>query len=219
MTVLLGGGGDADAERPVLDRFAELTDGGEVTYWPMALDLSDYGAATEFVEKALGRPVSTCHDLEDEPLDDLGAVSGVFIGGGNTYHLLSAIRRSGIDGPLRTFAESRVVYGGSAGAIVLGADVDTAASTDANEVGITDTTGLCLIGHYAVWCHFDSDHLDRVAQWVQGHRRPVIALSERSGAEVDRGVLTAIGLEPLRVVNAAGESLSLEPGEQLPLDR
>lgn len=212
MTLLLGGGGDADDERPILDRFLELTQDGTIAYWPVALDRAEYSAATAFAQSALGRDISTWTRLEDHSPEEIADHAGVFIGGGNTYHLLNEIRRSGMVDSLRAFAVAGVLYGGSAGAIVCGADIDTAAYFDANEIGLADTTGLGLLGSYAVWCHFEDDHVDALTGWVRARGHPVVALPERSGAEVAGVELSSIGRDPLFVVDRHGTFAEVVPG-------
>ena len=59
--------------------------------------------------------------------------------------------------PSASFAlRGGVVYGGSAGAIVLGANISTCAHMDHNDVGITDMHGLDLLDGHAVWCHYQA---------------------------------------------------------------
>lgn len=101
MALLLGGGGEAPDERPVLDRFLELVGARPIAYWPIALDLDDYSDASAFAEAALGRPVQTWTSLDDHSAADLNECGGVFIGGGNTYHLLNEVRRTRFFDPLR----------------------------------------------------------------------------------------------------------------------
>jgi len=217
VTVLLGGGGDADDERPVLDRFAALAAQGAVAYWPVALDLDDYTAATEFVETVLGRGVQTWDHLDEHEPEEVTVQAGVFIGGGNTFHLLNEIRCSGMDGVLRSFARTGVLYGGSAGAIVIGADVDSASHIDTDRVGMADRRGLDLIGGYAVWCHFADGHRDAVTAWAQERGRPVLALTERSGVEVSNGVVSSIGWEPVLAVDIGGRCRHVGPGDAFSL--
>jgi dipeptidase E len=114
---------------------------------------------------------------------------------------------------LRSVAELGVVYGGSAGAIVLGADIGTASLSDRNEVGMFDLAGLGTVGRYAVWCHFEDDQLGAVLAWVRANGRPVLALTERSGAEIVGSELSSIGREPLLLIDERGDCSALGDGE------
>lgn len=212
MTLLLGGGGDPQDERPVLDRFVELSGSGPIAYWPVALDLDDYSAATAFAEDALGRPIHTWARLDEYSAEDLRTCGGVFIGGRNTYHLLNEVRRSGMTDALRAFVTAGALYGGSAGAILFGADIGSAAYFDQNSVGITDTSGLSFLGDYTVWCHFEAEQMGRLNDWVRSSGLPVIALTERSGAEVTRKTLSSIGRDSLYIVESDAGVREIEPG-------
>jgi dipeptidase E len=215
MTVLLGGGGSAEDERPVLDRLLELVEDrpGTIAYWPFALDRNDYAEATAFVENALGRSVNTWTGLDGRRPQHLDDHAGVFIGGGNTYHLLNEIRRWGFVRPLQGLAFHGVLYGGSAGAIICGVDIGSAAYFDENDVGLADTAGLDLLFGHSVWCHFVPDHLDDVRRWVRSSGAPAVALSERAGAEVSETEILSIGREPLLVVGPRGDIAELAPGQ------
>jgi dipeptidase E len=213
MTLLLGGGGDSEDERPVLDRFVELTRGGPIGYWPFALGLDDYDRATAYAEHALRRPVETWPTLDDRSASDLHALAGIFIGGGNTYHLLDHVGRCGFVEPLRAFGASRPIYGGSAGAILFGADIGPAGHFDPNDVAIADTTGLELLHGHAVWCHFVPEDVAAVRAWAQSAGHPVIALTERSGAEADGALVRSIGFDPLHVIDPNGHAVEVPPGQ------
>jgi dipeptidase E len=217
VTVLLGGGGGPDDERPVLDRFIELVGHGEVAYWPIALAPERYEDATAYATSALRRPVSTWAQLREHTPDEVAALAGVFIGGGNTFQLLNEVRLAGLADAVGYLAANGVVYGGSAGAILLGADIGTASVFDRNDVGLTDTRGLGLIGEHDVWCHFVDSHRDHIRQRAHAVDRPVLALTERSGAEVADDRLQAIGHEPALVFERGSEPRELRPGESIAL--
>jgi dipeptidase E len=213
MVLLLGGGGDAQQERPVLDRFVELAGATSIAYWPFALNLVDYANATSFAEAALGRPVQTWTSLDEHSTSDVQECGGVFIGGGNTYHLLSEVRRTGFDEVLRDCARTRLLYGGSAGAIMFGSDIGTAGYFDSNDAGLVETKGLGLLGPYAVWCHYEDGHAADLRDWARSTERPVIVLTERSGAEVAGNDLSSIGHEPVLLLSPDGTLNEVAPGQ------
>ena len=169
MRLILAGGGEA-ADSVSLDRlFARWAANGTVLYWPFALD-PPLDACLEWFGSTYGplgvRDVVMWHSLDEITDADLNDYAGIYIGGGNTYSLLDAIRRSGAADRLAGYVQSgHVVYGGSAGAIVLGSDIDTARHMDPNDVGLEDTAGLDLVCGYAVWCHYCRDDLGMVQAW------------------------------------------------------
>jgi len=77
----------------------------------------------------------------------LEPVELVIIGGGNTFHLLNEMRKTGFDTWLEENKKSKVFMGTSAGSIVLTPDISIAAIDDGDEntPGVTDMTGLGLI--------------------------------------------------------------------------
>jgi dipeptidase E len=82
--------------------------------------------------------------------EHLGFFDVLYIQGGNTFHLLDQMRRSGADKIIQELvARQGAVYCGvSAGSIVAGPEIGIAAWSpdwDRNEVGLTDLTGLRLV--------------------------------------------------------------------------
>jgi dipeptidase E len=215
---VFGGGGEADDERPLLDAFAQLVGKRTLLYLPIASDppLEPY---LRWIRAAL-RPsgvatiemVTSVENLAGE----LRRAEAVFIGGGNIYTLLDTLRVTGADTVLRRAAQAgRPVYGGSAGAILLGRDVDTARHADPNTPGVTDTTGLDLALGYAIWCHFSEADASRVRDYVSATGNEVIALSERSGLVRDGNTMRVAGYQPATVFRPRGD-LILGIGELVP---
>lgn len=77
----------------------------------------------------------------------LGKVGVVFVCGGNTFHLLDQVRKTGFDSWLKANIENVVYVGDSAGSIIATANIGIAPvdNGDENLPGITDLTGLCLV--------------------------------------------------------------------------
>jgi dipeptidase E len=134
---------------------------------------------------------------------ELASYAGVYIGGGNTFKLLHLLKSTGFAAPLGRFIErGGIVYGGSAGAIILGRDIMTAAHLDANDVGLQDTTGLDLLRGYAVWCHYRPSDDDSIAAYIAQSAFPFIALSERAGVWMGEDRVMALGYEPTVIFHA-----------------
>ena len=74
-------------------------------------------------------------------------IAGVYIGGGDTVKLLSEVRERGFDKYLHEMASQGIpIYGGSAGAIILGEDIRT--RPEALHLSQLDAIGLKLIAEY-----------------------------------------------------------------------
>jgi dipeptidase E len=134
-------------------------------------------------------------------MDELNNFNGIYIGGGNTFRLLHLLRSSGFDTALINFVEhGGAIYGGSAGAILLGRDIMSCAHMDTNDVGLRDTTGLDLVNGYAIWCHYQLEDDTRIFSLAKKYNIAVLALSERSGVCAEDEQLLAIGLEGVRKI-------------------
>ena len=218
MRIAFGGGGSASDEHQVLERFAAWVGEGRVLYLPIALEPPhdehlDWATATL---GALGVRSIAMASSSDGIAEGLTRCDAVFIGGGNTYSLLYALRTSGADRSLRRFAESGLpVYGGSAGAISLGRDIATARHTDPNDVGIVDTSGLDLARGYAIWCHYTPNDAPLIVRYVRETATPVLALPERGGLVRADEDIRVVGPDPTELFRRE-TSETLQPNDPVP---
>lgn len=77
----------------------------------------------------------------------LGGIDVIVMSGGNTFHLLDQVRRSGFDDWLKEHLNSLVYVGISAGSIIATPSIAIASidNGDVNVSGITDLTGLSIV--------------------------------------------------------------------------
>ena len=211
--IIVAGGGSFQDERPLLELFAEWTgSGGKVLFLPIA-------------QAGMGRPLDGClawgkaalqpvginditmwTDLNSENHLSLTDFNSIFISGGNTFFLLDQVRKSGFDTALMQFAaQGGVIYGGSAGAILLGQEILTCAHLDENRIGLDNSRGLNMVSGFCVWCHYQPEDDKRIVDYVARNGWPVLALSERSGVSMDGINLTAQGYEPTYVFTSDGK--------------
>jgi len=201
--ILLGGGGSAVNERLVLQRFASwIGPTGSVLYLPIATP--DAGRAQfDWISDTLCplgiSKIEMWTDLRRHHPDELARYNGVFIGGGNTYYLLHQLRTADFTQAIREFAEGGgVLYGGSAGAIVFGRDINTCAHMDDDIAGLTNTTGLDLAHGHAIWCHYEPNVEPLVRSYVKHTQIPTIALPETTGLWIQAlGQLIPLGFDPV----------------------
>jgi len=214
--IILAGGGGASDSVPLDEQFARWTAPGPVLYWPFASDTSPEACLLWF-ESTYG-PLGVIDTVMWRSLDemegvDLAVYSGVYIGGGNTFLLLDSVRRANAAERLTEYAGDRgVIYGGSAGAILLGRDIGTARRMDANEVGLLDTAGLDMALGHAIWCHYQPTERPLIQEWSRETGHPVLALSERTGIVREADHLGVVGIDP--VLRIEGEQTrELQVGE------
>lgn len=158
--LILSGGGDTEIVKPIDRFFADRIDKEKVVvYIPIAMEEScfTYEECLEwFTETYSGYGIHYFEmwtDLREKKISN--SYSAVFIGGGNTYKLLKAIKESNFDKECIGYLNNGgVIYGGSAGAIIFGKTIDTAKHADKNIVNLIDTRGLNLLKNKDIWCHY-----------------------------------------------------------------
>ena len=217
--VFLGGGGSVDDEAALWDEFAK--NGQRVLYWPMALPFEQHVSAEQWLREALAPrgsfDIVMWSSVADRNPEELAEFDLIFIGGGNTYALLDDIQRHQLLEPVRQFvADGGSLYGGSAGAVLAGADIGTAAPFDANDVGIKDTSALNLLFGASLLPHYEPRHADWLRRYVARTSATVIAIPERGGVAVRDDRAHNLGPESVAIFGPgvhhlvhAGESWAL----------
>ena len=214
MKIALGGGGGASDSLLLDEVFATwIGSQGRLLYWPVALrGIRSFESCLEWITATFAplnvSPITMWTDLSEHQVSELEQFDAVYIGGGNTFGLLAELRKSGFDRYLREFAcRGKAIYGGSAGAAVLGRDIRTVNYLDQNEVGLVDMEGLDLADSHAIWVHYQpqDDHL--IDAYMKQYQQPMIALSERSGIVLERGSLRSVGFEPAYRFDEANKSV------------
>ncbi|PSL32967.1 dipeptidase E [Planomicrobium soli] len=160
--LFISGGGDEKQGKKFDQEFAKRIDLTKpLLYIPIAMkgiiSSADCYQWVSSVFKPLGiDEIIMWTDLNNRTLENLKQFSAVYIGGGNTFSLLNDLRTSKFDVVLKEFIKSGgILYGGSAGAIILGSNIMTCAHLDHNDVKLRDCNGLNLIHGFDVWCHMN----------------------------------------------------------------
>ena len=137
--------------------------------------------------------VTDVFDLDASTRNVLEQSDVVFLGGGNTFTLLSEVRRSGFDELLRELHGSgKIFIGESAGALVLGPTIDPIRFIDEPERApeLTDFRGLGLFDFFPA-VHFGRpefrDHYASIALSAFTLNIPVIALRDADSLLISQG--------------------------------
>ncbi|MGK5680333.1 Type 1 glutamine amidotransferase-like domain-containing protein [Actinoplanes sp. URMC 104] len=215
MTIFLGGGGSEDDEALLWDEVFRT--GGRVAVWPFAQPRRQWRAIEQWLAGALARRGNFAIDLPGDatggPGELLETADVLVIPGGNTFDLLAALWKRDLVGALTDFAvRGGNVYGGSAGAILLGADIAIAGVLDRNDTGSSETRGLDLLGGHVVFPHFDPSAPSAAREWARTHDVPVLAIPETAGVVVDGAQARNAGPSPVEVFTPAG-GRAYAPGE------
>lgn len=203
MKVALGGGGGA-ADSQLLDEVfaAWIGSQGKLLYLPCALrGIRPFQACLEWITVTFASfhvtNITMWTDLSEHQVSELDEFNAVYIGGGNTFALLAELRKSGFERSLNEYVHlGKAIYGGSAGAAVLGRDIRTVNYIDRNEVGLVEMKGLDLAEGHAIWVHYQPQDDSLIKAYVHQYQQPVIALSERSGIVIEQNNMRTVGFEP-----------------------
>ena len=160
MKVFICGGGSGKQTEKAIRRLDEVIRHDlPCLYIPLAMEEDHYDSCYEWVTGELGSVdipgIEMVRSAEELSRKRLADHSFLFIGGGNTFRLLSEIKRVSMFEPIREYLRSGgAAFGGSAGAIIFGEDLESCALDDENEVGLQDTGGFDVLGGVSFLCHF-----------------------------------------------------------------
>ena len=200
--IALAGGGGADDSRLLDEVFASwIGMQGRLLYLPIALRrMRSFESCFEWITETFASlqvtRITMWTGLIGHKANELEEFDGVYIGGGNTYSLLAELNNSGFDSHLKTYAqEGGIIYGGSAGAVILGKDIRTVSHVDHNDVGLAEEKGLDLAQGHAIWPHYHAKDDKLIQEFVKRFQQPVLAISERSGIVLESGRMRTVGFE------------------------
>ena len=214
MGIILGGGGCAEQTIITNKLFKSLINHEKpVLYIPLAWE--DYDKGYENCKKFLIGEFSNIQHGEieviqsaDEILDkNLSDYSAIFIGGGNTYKLLKLLKDSGAFEKIKQYIENGgLVYGGSAGAVIFGKDINSVMYMDTNNVALKDTSGFNLLFDFSFTAHYmnqsENEH-KKATEYLTKYsvHEPVIAVPEEDSLYTDWNTVKIIGTKPWYIFN------------------
>lgn len=216
MRLILSGGGDGPQVKEGYELFAKELRGGKVLYIPLAWNHGNMDECINWLKGEL-TPFGVT-DIEDVlsakeiTKERLSKVSGVFIGGGNTFNLLKQLKDTEAFNNLQEFIQNDgLVMGGSAGALIFGKSIDTCLKdelavrgNDENLVGLKDTSGFNAVKGCSLFVHYNRKPEDyentkkKVEKLVKaGHK--LICLPEETSVCVFGNTLKIIGQKPAEI--------------------
>ena len=208
MKLILNGGGvgkQVESARHLLNSLIDNTK--KILYIPLAWPDPTFNGCFEFMTGELSDVAKAGIDMIKTPEElmnkDFKEFACLYIGGGNTYKLLYYLKLSGAYEKIKKYLleEDGIVYGGSAGAIIFGKDLDSCNTDDENEVGLEDNSGFEMLNGYSLLCHYTSRDAERTELSKKyllelSKTKPVYAIPEEDTIYVNDGVFQFLGDRP-----------------------
>lgn len=202
--IFLSGGGDEKQSFEVDKQF--LKGIKTILYIPQARKEERFPDCLEWITHALHQHkkvnITMAIDLT-APLN-LSKFDAIYVGGGNTYRLLKKIKETKFDKKLIEYYQNGgTIYGGSAGAIIWGRDINTASigfDSDKNETNLKDTSGLEILSATDIQCHYRVSQLKKHKEYATKTGRNIIAIPEGSAVLIDGNIPKVIGKKPVYVI-------------------
>lgn len=207
MKVFLCGGGDGAQTIEANKRLNEVIDHSKpCLYIPLAMEQALYEDCYMWITEELKDVeipgIEMVRSTDELSTKEFNAYSAIFIGGGNTFKLLNDLKTCGAFEKLKRYLNNGgVVFGGSAGAIIFGKDLDACRLDDVNTVNLRDTNGFDILNGISLLCHYTNGTVDKTEQSKQfllevSKHGKIIALPEEVTLFVNDSSIEVIGTKP-----------------------
>ena len=197
--------------------------GSRVLFVPYALsDRAAYADQARNRFRDLNFKLDSIHEVDD-PVAAVCQAEGIFIGGGNTFRLLTELQTRGLIVPIRERVESGMPYlGTSAGSNVACPTIRTT-----NDMPIVEPRSFEALGlvPFQINPHFldadpDSTHQgetrdQRLIEYLEENETPVVAIREGAMVVVRGAEMTVAGETGGLLYTRGGEPVPLAAGDRI----
>ena len=217
MHLFLCGGGCGKQVYTAMNKFCEIVDDSKpLLYIPLAMDSSKYDSCAQWFSREIEyfglknfEMVRSSKELSEKNFDNYGAI---FIGGGNTYKLLNELKTFDNFGKITKYLNNNgVVFGGSAGAIIFGKNINACLLDDGNIVGLEDLSGFNLLNDCSLLCHLKEKNLKINKNYLKefSEKNKLIYLPEEDVIYINDNEIQLLGdKEYLFINNGVFETIS-----------
>lgn len=227
MTLILTGGGESTHFHQIDKTFINLLEANKkssLLYIPCAIGPDKYTDGLDRIREVFSsisfERIEMCSDLSQLDWTYLESFGGIYIDGGNTFQLMSNIRNTHCFELFHRFLHNGgVINGDSAGAIVLGAHLETAhfgAVGDDNDAGVISYQGLGFLGAWSIHCHYNESEDEEILEFSNTYGFPIMALSENTSVLVQDYRVLVVGNGNLCLF-LKGVKTTIKPGQSHPL--
>lgn len=177
MKLFLCGGGSGKQIIFALNKFSSLLDKTKpILYIPLAFENNNYDSCSKWFEeeiKFIGinsfEMVRSSKELSQK---DFNKYCALFIGGGNTYKLLKELKENSNFEKIDKYLKNNgIVFGGSAGAIIFGKDINSCLIEDKNIVDLDDCTGFNYLNNYSILCHLNNSNFKKNNKYLMDYSK------------------------------------------------
>lgn len=211
MKLILNGGGVGNSvsnARKILNESIDCNK--KILYIPLAWPDPTYSGCLDFMTNELSDVECAGIDMitskEELVEKNFNNYACIYIGGGNTYKLLKDLKDSGAFNKMKDYLlyDNGVVYGGSAGAIIFGKDLDSCNTDDENEVNLEDNSGFDMIDGFSLLCHYTNRNEERTLLSTNyllqlSKQKPIYAIPEEDTIIVTEEKIEIIGSRPFYI--------------------
>ena len=203
MRLFLCGGGDGNQTIDAYSKLNSIIDHNKpILYVPLAMKKEKYDSCYEWITNELKfmnvdiKMVRTFEELESL---DYFNYSCIFIGGGNTFDLLNGLKNSKCFIKIQNYLiNDGIVFGGSAGSIIFGYDLDACKLDDTNDVCLVNHRGFNILDNISLLCHYtnrDINHDNKNSDYLLSisSYRKCLALPEEDTLFIDDNDIEIIG--------------------------
>lgn len=197
---LCGGGCGSQVVEAYREFNKQLSTNKPLLYIPLAMEEDKYDGCNEWFSaeaKIIGHPRFEMVRSAEKLLEkDFNEFCGIFIGGGNTYDLLNRINSAELRNKFETYLSNNgVIFGGSAGAIIFGRDIDVCKIEDGNNCGLKNTSGFNRINDMSILCHLNKKHFIRNMAHLKSlsYTQKIIYLAEEHTVFINNGEIHTFG--------------------------
>lgn len=207
MKIFLNGGGAGYKTVEANRKLNDVIDHRKpILYIPLAMEEDKYDSCYEWIIgelKDVKAPhiemVRSVEELSSKNLEDYGVI---FIGGGNTFKLLSNLKQNDIFEKINNYLKNDgIIFGGSAGTIIFGEDLESCYLDDDNDVKLEDIKGFDILNGISFLCHYTNRTVEKDTESTKyllelSKRKKIIALPEEDTLYINDDKIEVIGNRP-----------------------
>lgn len=201
MKLFLCGGGSNKQIMFALKKFKSvLKKDKPILYIPLAMKKENYTSCKEWFSKEIKyiginsfEMVTSSKELLEK---DLNSYCALFIGGGNTYKLLNELSENGNIEKIQNYLNNNgIIFGGSAGAIIFGKNINTCLIDDGNDVNLKKCDGFNYLNDFSILCHLNKSNLKKNYNYLKEYskKNKVLYLPEEDVIFINNNKIKFIG--------------------------